>query len=111
MIFDSRVPSVLPNAAPEDGVYLDVREPDEWRCGHIEGARHIPLGELVVRTDELPRDRQIVCVCRMGARSAQATVFLNRHGFKVVNLDGGMEAWQSAGQPMVSEDGLPPRVA
>jgi rhodanese-related sulfurtransferase len=110
MIFDSRVPAVTAGAAPADAVYLDVREPDEWRAGHIHNARHIPLGELVARIDELPADRQIVCVCRVGGRSAQATVFLNRQGYEVVNLDGGMEAWHSAGQPMISEDGKPPRV-
>jgi rhodanese-related sulfurtransferase len=110
MIFDSRVPAVTAGAAPADAFYLDVRERDEWRAGHIHNARHIPLGELVARIDELPADRQIVCVCRVGGRSAQATVFLNRQGYEVVNLDGGMEAWRGAGHPMVSEDGQPPRV-
>lgn len=110
MIFDSRVPAVTADAAPTDAMYLDVREHDEWRAGHIQNARHIPLGELMARLDELPVGRQIVCVCRVGGRSAQATVFLNRQGYEVVNLDGGMEAWHSAGQPMVSEDGQPPRV-
>lgn len=110
MIFDSRVPAVTAGAAPADAFYLDVRERDEWQAGHIHNACHIPLGELVAHIDELPADRQIVCVCRVGGRSAQATVFLNRQGYEVVNLDGGMEAWRGAGHPMVSEDGQPPRV-
>jgi rhodanese-related sulfurtransferase len=110
MIFDSRVPVVTAGTAPADAFYLDVRERDEWQAGHIHNARHIPLGELVARIDELPADRQIVCVCRVGGRSAQATVFLDRQGYEVVNLDGGMEAWRGAGHPMVSEDGQPPRV-
>lgn len=110
MIFDSRVPAVSADAAPANALYLDVREHDEWQAGHIDGAHHIPLGELLVRLKELPQSREIVCVCRVGARSAQATVFLNRHGYHVTNLDGGMEAWHDAGRPMVSEDGQPPHV-
>jgi rhodanese-related sulfurtransferase len=54
---------------------IDVREDDEWAAGGIAGARHIPLGQLSVRLDELDRDRPIVMVCRTGNCSALATSY------------------------------------
>ncbi|HEV7627631.1 MAG TPA: rhodanese-like domain-containing protein, partial [Streptomyces sp.] len=42
---------------------LDVREPDEWNRGHIEGATHIPLGQLQERVGEVPLDQKVLCVC------------------------------------------------
>jgi rhodanese-related sulfurtransferase len=79
---------------------IDVREPDEYvgPLGHIRGAKLIPLGQLTQRVDELPRDRPLVMVCRSGARSAQATVLLQRAGFeRVANLNGGMLRWRADG--------------
>jgi len=79
---------------------IDVREPDEFvgPLGHIRGAKLIPLGQLGRRLDELPRDRPLVIVCRSGARSAQATVALQRSGFpRVANLNGGMLRWRGEG--------------
>src|SRR5206468_5366375 len=72
---------------------VDVREPEEYRggLGHIEGAKLIPLGELASRLGELDRNVPAVMVCRSGARSAQATVILQRAGFEhVANLAGSM---------------------
>lgn len=89
---------------------LDVREQDEWDAGHAPGALHVPLGELSARVDELPKDRPIVAVCRMGGRSEKATIALRNSGYDVVNLDGGMRAWASAGQPVVVEAGSPGNV-
>ncbi len=79
---------------------LDVREPDEFDgpLGHIRSARLIPLGQLEKRAAELERTRPVVVVCRSGARSAQATALLQRHGFpKVANLAGGMMRWRTEG--------------
>ena len=86
---------------------LDVREPDEWEAGHAPGAQHIPLGQLGARFEELPKDRSIVCVCRVGGRSARATEALRGAGYDVVNLTGGMQAWAAAGQPVVTDGGSP----
>jgi sulfur dioxygenase len=77
---------------------IDVREPDEFNgpLGHIPSAELMPLGVLVKRAQELPRDRPIVTVCRSGARSAQATVRLRNAGFeRVANLAGGMLRWRA----------------
>ena len=110
MIFGYGVPSVSVETSPLDGFYLDVRDADEWRAGHIPFAHHVPLRRLPYHLGELPRDRTIVCVCRVGARSAQAAAFLTRHGYRAVNLDGGMAAWRAAWRPLVSETELPPAI-
>jgi glyoxylase-like metal-dependent hydrolase (beta-lactamase superfamily II)/rhodanese-related sulfurtransferase len=77
---------------------LDVREPAEFSgpLGRIKGARNLPLGVLAARLVELSKDRPIVAVCRSGARSAQATIMLQKAGFaRVANLTGGMLRWRS----------------
>jgi rhodanese-related sulfurtransferase len=80
---------------------LDVREPAEWAAGHAPGAVLIPLGQLAARLAELPRDREIVAVCRSGNRSGTATGLLRRAGFpRVVNMAGGMLAWSKLGLPV-----------
>jgi len=99
----------VPDPLPEGLAVLDVREPVEWEAGHIEGALHIPLGELVERRDELPAAQTLV-VCKVGGRSAQAVAYLAQQGYEVVNLDGGMLDWEAAGRPMVSETGQAPYV-
>jgi hydroxyacylglutathione hydrolase len=86
---------------------LDVREPDEWDAGHAPGATWVPLGELVQRADELPRDQAIVAICRSGARSGRATEYLNGAGYNVVNAAGGMKAWAAAGFDVVTDQGAP----
>ncbi|MBI5667868.1 MAG: rhodanese-like domain-containing protein [Chloroflexi bacterium] len=79
---------------------LDVRQPEEFRAGHIAGAKLIPLDQLSARLHELPRDREILCVCRSGSRSGVAARQLASAGFTSANLGGGMIAWQRAGLPV-----------
>ncbi len=79
---------------------LDVRQPEEFRDGHIPGAKLIPLGELSRRLGELPRDCEIICVCRSGNRSHSATRHLTSAGYNAVNLQGGMNAWARHGLPV-----------
>jgi len=77
---------------------VDVREPAEFNgpLGHVPGARLIPLGTLNEKTTQLNKNEPLVVVCRSGARSAQATVLLNKAGFdKVANLSGGMLRWRA----------------
>ena len=101
--------SGVPTPLPEDMRILDVREDVEWAHGHIEGAAHIPLGQIPARVDELPAQRTLV-VCKMGGRSAQAVAYLQAKGLDVVNLHGGMLEWAATGRPMVSETGQPAHV-
>lgn len=90
---------------------LDVREDDEWRAGHAPTATHMPMMEVLGRLYEIPTDRDVVVVCRVGARSAQVVAYLLAHGWdRVRNLDGGMYAWEQAARPIVSEDGNAPQV-
>jgi rhodanese-related sulfurtransferase len=89
---------------------LDVREQDEWDAGHIDGAQHIPLGELGARLAELPKDRLVVAVCRSGSRSDRAAKGLRGNGLEAENLDGGVTAWSRAGLPLVAKGGGPGRV-
>jgi rhodanese-related sulfurtransferase len=79
---------------------LDVRQPEEYRTGHIPGSKLIPLGELQQHLGELPRDREIICVCQSGSRSSSATRMLSSAGFQAVNMRGGMIGWSRAGLPV-----------
>jgi rhodanese-related sulfurtransferase len=107
------IPSVtvdgVPDPLPDDITIVDVREPVEWHHGHIDGAVHIPLTELVERLGEVPDGRTLV-VCQVGGRSARAVAYLNQHGRDAVNLQGGMVDWAESGRPMVSETQGPPHV-
>jgi rhodanese-related sulfurtransferase len=91
-------------AKQQAGAYiLDVREPSEWNDAHIAGATLIPLGELASRENELPRDKEIVIVCRSGNRSAQARDILLKDGFtQVTSMAGGLNQWKGSGYPTVS---------
>jgi rhodanese-related sulfurtransferase len=79
---------------------LDVRQPEEYREGHIVGAKLVPLGELRQRMAELPKDKEIVCVCASGSRSQSATKMLFEAGYNVINMNGGMSTWQRAKLPV-----------
>lgn len=72
---------------------VDVRYPNEWEAGRINGAVHIPEDYLYERTDQLDRNKPIVTVCKSGTRSDRAAEWLREHDFDAENLDGGMDAW------------------
>jgi rhodanese-related sulfurtransferase len=91
----------------EGALLLDVREPDEWQAGHAPDAMFVPIGQIESRLDELPRDRQILAICRVGNRSAAVVAALNTLGFDAINVAGGMRAWASDDLPVVADDGLP----
>ncbi|MCD0156464.1 rhodanese-like domain-containing protein [Deinococcus sp. UR1] len=79
---------------------VDVREPNEFAEVHAEGATLIPLSEFEARFSELPKDRELVMICRSGARSARAGEYLKAQGYsQVVNVAGGTLAWVEAGLP------------
>jgi len=104
------VPSVTVSDLSGAEHLLDVRESEEWQAGHVEQAQFVPMSELIGRLAEVPKDREVVVVCRSGVRSAQVAAYLNQNGWSARNLDGGMEAWVAAGRAMVSETGAPPAV-
>lgn len=98
--------SVMAHDVPADSYLLDVREPDEWAAGHAPQAHHIAMMQIPARLAEVPVDREVVVVCRVGERSANVVAYLRANGFdRVHNLDGGMVDWQATGRPVVNEDG------
>jgi hydroxyacylglutathione hydrolase len=89
---------------PRGVAVIDVRNQSEWDAGHIAGARHIQLGSLEARLNEVPRDGVVVVHCQTGRRSAIAASLLAARGFaNIINLQGGYAAWASAGFPVVRD--------
>ena len=81
---------------------LDVREPDEYADGHVPGAPLIPLGDIIERADEVPTDREVLVICRSGARSRRAAEALRARGVDAVNIAGGTMAWIDAGHAVTT---------
>jgi rhodanese-related sulfurtransferase len=110
MLFGKPVSSINPvelNDKLKNGkrpVVIDVRQPAEYRRGHIAGAKLIPLDQLSRRMADLPQGREIVCVCASGNRSNSATRILVKAGFNATNMKGGMVSWRSAGLPVKKDD-------
>ncbi|QOJ13790.1 MAG: MBL fold metallo-hydrolase [Planctomycetia bacterium] len=82
---------------------LDVRRASEFSGGHAPGAMNIAHTRLAGRLNEVPRDKPLVVGCRSGARSARAAALLQRAGLEVMNLTGGIMAWERARAPIVRE--------
>lgn len=80
-------------AAGEQLNLIDVREAAELEEGKIPGILHIPLGLLEFRMQELDKNTPYIIVCHSGGRSAQATDFLDYHGYDAANMNGGMLMW------------------
>jgi rhodanese-related sulfurtransferase len=105
-IFGPPVPSLKPGEVQEKlengkrPFLLDVREKQEMREGYISGVKMIPLGQLRNRMKELPKDREIVCVCRSGNRSRSAAKQLINAGYSASNMKGGMLAWKWSSLPV-----------
>ena len=89
--------------AGEDVQLIDVRQPDEYAFAHIDGAKLIPLGEIMARMSEIDPSRDTVIHCKMGGRSARAIEALQRSGFKgkLSNMVGGITAWSNDVDPSV----------
>ena len=82
---------------------IDVRQPDEYAFAKIEGAKLIPLGEVLSRMDEIDPEKETVVHCKMGGRSARAIEALERSGYEgeLINLKGGITAWSNDVDPSV----------
>ena len=86
-----------------DSLYLlDVRTPGEFQQARLEGAKLIPIGQLLNRLPEVPKDRPILVYCAVGSRSAQVVNYLARQGYpEVYNLYGGIYSWAQDGYPIL----------
>ncbi|HEY2102920.1 MAG TPA: molybdopterin-synthase adenylyltransferase MoeB [Chthoniobacterales bacterium] len=79
---------------------IDVREPFEFEIGHIPNSRLIPMGDMVEKHAEIPRDKKTVVICKTGMRSARVIEFLRGEGFgNLLNLEGGIDAWREEVDP------------
>lgn len=86
----------------EGALVIDVREPDELAelAYDVKNIKNIPLGELESRLAEVPKDKQVIVVCKKGGRSSQAYELLKARGFEnVANMEGGMDDWSDKGLP------------
>jgi rhodanese-related sulfurtransferase len=80
---------------------LDVRTQEEWNEFHAPNTTLIPLDQLASRLNEVPRDRQVVVVCRSGNRSQQGRDILLNAGFEqVTSMAGGLNEWRASGYPI-----------
>jgi rhodanese-related sulfurtransferase len=106
------IPTVQAADVTDDAFLLDVREPGEWDAGHAPGAHHVEMMTVPARLDQIPDEGTVVVICRHGHRSAQVVNYLRGQGRdNVVNLDGGIVDWVSAGRPIVTDDGRDPYIA
>jgi len=83
-------------------MFLDVRTPEEYKAGHIEGAVLLPVQELEKRLSEVSKEKRVYVYCHSGKRSAKASNILADAGFSnIENVEGGIVAWKTAGYPVV----------
>jgi rhodanese-related sulfurtransferase len=101
-MFEVEVPNVSPTEAQDlvaqGWALIDVRTDEEWADGHIAGAQHLPMNEVVAKLPQI--GNQVICVCAVGGRSWRVTQYLALQGLDAVNLDGGMQGWAAAGLPV-----------
>lgn len=99
----AEVPTVTPGEAADliaDGaVLIDVRERDEWDTERVPGSEFRPMSTVNDWYADLPKDRQLILMCKVGSRSARVVdALISQAGFdNVVNLGGGIVGWKYAG--------------
>ena len=98
-MFDRIDPSEAQRRLQAGATLVDVREAAEFEQARVPGAILIPLSEFAQRYTELPQN-EVVLMCVAGVRSAQAAEFAAQHGYRVSNLEGGINAWNAAGLPV-----------
>ena len=101
--------SISPQAArvriSEGALLLDVRAYPEWRQSHVAGATLIPLHELQRNPRRGALGDEVLVICQLGHRSQLATKLLSANGVNAHSIEGGLNAWQSAGLPSQKADG------
>ena len=85
-----------------NAVVIDVRRDDEWAEGHVQGAAHIPVDDVLQRIDELPQDKDLLFICAQGVRSGLAcemAAAMNFDSERLFNIEEGTGAWIERGLP------------
>jgi len=85
-----------------NALVIDVRQKDEWDSGHVSGAIHVPVDDIISRVDELPNDRDLLFICAMGVRSGLACEMATAMGVdaeRVYNIEDGTPAWIANNYP------------
>lgn len=90
----------LAAALDQGAPVIDVREPAEFREGHVPGATNIPMGQLTARLGEIDPNRPVHVVCASGNRSSAMADVLTANGFDAMNVAGGTRAWIRSGRPI-----------
>jgi rhodanese-related sulfurtransferase len=90
----------LAAALDQGASVVDVREPAEFREGHVPGATNISMGQLTARLGEIERNRPLHVVCASGNRSRAMADVLTANGFEAINVAGGTSAWVRSGRPI-----------
>ena len=99
---DSDEASQIIEAEKDSVVVVDVRRDDEWVSGHVKGAIHIPIDDLMGRTDELPEDKKLLFICAAGVRSGLACEMAASMGYppeKLYNIEDGTPIWIEKNHP------------
>ena len=89
----------------QNALVIDVRQKDEWDSGHVSGAIHMPVDDIISRVDELPTDRNLLFICAMGVRSGLACEMATAMGVdanRVYNIEDGTPAWIAKSYPTES---------
>lgn len=89
-------------AALRGETVIDVRTANEYASGHIQRAVFMPLHTVPLRASELPRRAPVYVICESGSRAFQACQYLQQHGYRAMNVLGGMAAYRAAGLPVRS---------
>ncbi len=80
---------------------VDIRERDEFMAVRVEDSLFIPMSQLGVRLDEIPKDRPVMLICASGSRSTGATAYLRQNGWEDVgSVAGGIDGWERLGLPV-----------
>ncbi|MDP6102783.1 MAG: rhodanese-like domain-containing protein [Dehalococcoidia bacterium] len=88
-----------------NAVVIDVRQSDEWASGHVTGAIHIPVDDVLARIEELPAEKDLLFICAMGVRSGLAcemAAAMNLDTDRLFNIEEGVPAWIQKNLPTES---------
>lgn len=85
----------------EQGIFLDIRSPEQFRTGSMPQARNIPAADLATKMGSLPKDKPIIVVCDHGSSAGRIASTLQKAGYtQAVVLEGGLRAWNKDGMPL-----------